>query len=94
MAVIHVDPEQLAAQAQAALQFQPQVLAILDGLQQRMNELQGVWAGDAAAAAQERFASAIGFTERQAFDEFPAAYAQACRSVAARFAEADTPGAL
>jgi len=93
MAVIHVDPEQLAAQAQAALQEQQQVLALIDDLQRRMNELQGSWAGDAAEAAQGRFSAAIAVSARQALDEYCAAYAQTCRDLAARFAEADTPRA-
>lgn len=90
MAVIHVDPEQLAAQAQAALQFQQQVLEIINSLQQRMSELQGVWAGDAANAAQERFAVG-GADARRNLETGLASYAQTCRALAARFAEADTP---
>ncbi len=91
MAVIQVDLEQLAVVAQAALQEREQLLALIDELQQQMNGLQGSWAGDAAAAAQERFAAAIVFNKRRAFDEFCTAYAQTCRDLAARFAEADTP---
>lgn len=90
MAVIQVDTDQLAAQAQAALQVQQQVLELVNSLQQRMNELQGVWAGDAANAAQERFAVGGGDARRN-LETWFASYAQCLRDIAARFAEADTP---